>query len=101
MTEPALERLSRGQFSVHLRTRAIEVDDEGVLIGPTYLPVGSNRVERLLADTVVFVSIDRPNRALADELARRGMRAQLVGDALSPRYLGRAIHEGWMAGAAA
>ena len=99
MTEPALERLARGRFTMHLRTRAIEIDDGGVLVGRTYEAAGGNAVTRLPADTVVFVSINRPNRALHDALSAVGRRARIVGDANSPRQLGAAIREGWHAGA--
>lgn len=99
MTEPALERLSRGEFRLMLRTRAIAIEDDGVLVGPTYLPRGSNQHEKVRADTVIFVSPNRPNRALADELAGTGIEVHVVGDANSPRYMPGAIREGHLAGA--
>ncbi len=100
MTEPALQRLSKGQCTVLTRTRALAVDDEGVLVGPTYLPKTSNQRTRVPADTVVFVSINRPNRDLYDVLMEKGVNVRVVGDANTPRYLQMAIREGHLAGAA-
>jgi 2,4-dienoyl-CoA reductase-like NADH-dependent reductase (Old Yellow Enzyme family)/thioredoxin reductase len=100
MTEPALQRLSRGKFTTMLRTRAISIDDTGVVVGPTYLPKTSNQTIRVPADTVVFVSRNRPDRALFDDLKARGVDARIVGDANSPRFIPTAIREGNLAGAA-
>lgn len=100
MTEPALERLSRGEFRLMLRTRAIAVEDGGVVVGPTYLPRGSNQREKIPADTIVFVSVNRSNRGLADALEGSGIEVHVVGDANSPRLMPAAIREGHLAGAA-
>lgn len=64
-----------------------------------YLSIGSNRVERLPADTVVLITANSPDRELADTLAAEGRNVRFVGDAASPCYLGVATREGWMAGA--
>jgi 2,4-dienoyl-CoA reductase-like NADH-dependent reductase (Old Yellow Enzyme family)/thioredoxin reductase len=100
MTEPALERLGRGDFRLLLRTRAIEIRANTAVVGPTYLPRDSNRTETLAADTVVFVSLNRPNRDLAATLSAAGTAFRVVGDANSPRFLQAAIREGHLAGAA-
>jgi 2,4-dienoyl-CoA reductase-like NADH-dependent reductase (Old Yellow Enzyme family)/thioredoxin reductase len=100
MTEPALERLSRGRFTHLARHRAIAIEDRTVVIGPTYLAKGANQVQRVKADTVVFVSINRPNRELLAPLKAAGLSARLVGDAHAPRYLTAAMREGHLAGAA-
>lgn len=99
MTEPALQRLQRGDFGLRTRTRALSVDDQGVLVGPIYLPRTSNQVERLPADTVVFISHNRPNRDLYDALVEAGLSVSIVGDANTPRQLQLAIREGHLAGA--
>ena len=101
MTVPALQRMSRGTFTVKTRTRAIAIEADGVLIGPTYAPVGSNQVTKAPADTVVFVSANHANRELYNELSERGLSVRLAGDANAPRFLPTAIREGHMAGAAA
>jgi NADPH-dependent 2,4-dienoyl-CoA reductase/sulfur reductase-like enzyme len=101
MTEPALRRLSRGRFTVHTRTRAISVDSEGVTVAPVYLPRTSNLTTKLPADTVVFVSRNRPNREMYDELKVRGVDVSVVGDAQAPRFIPVAIREGNAAGASA
>lgn len=99
MTVPALQRMSRGAFTVKTRTRAIAVESDGVLVGPTYAPAGSNQVTKVPADTVVFVSANAANRSLYEELAARGITARVVGDANAPRFLPTAIREGHVAGA--
>ncbi len=50
--------------------------------------------QELDAETVVLVSGGLSERGLADELAGSSMTVHLVGDALSPRTLQSAIHEG-------
>jgi 2,4-dienoyl-CoA reductase-like NADH-dependent reductase (Old Yellow Enzyme family) len=101
MTEPALQRLSRGHFSTMLRARAIAIDAKGVVVGPTYLARGANETVHVPADTVVLVSLNRPNRDLYDSLVAQGTDVRIVGDANSPRFLPAAIREGHLAGAAA
>jgi len=100
MPEPALQRLSRGAFTHRLRTRAIAVEGRTVLLGPTYLPATQNQPEVAPADVVVFISPDRPNRALYDTLAGRVSVLRVVGDANAPRFLETAVHEGHRAAAA-
>ncbi|BCW90951.1 NADPH dehydrogenase [Alphaproteobacteria bacterium SO-S41] len=99
MSEPALQRLGAGAFQLHLRSRAIAIDAEGVVFGPTYLPVRSNRVQRAPADIVVLVTANRPNRDLYDALEGRVPQVFIAGDANAPRYLETAVREGHRAGA--
>lgn len=99
MTEPALQRLGRGRFTHLARTRVISIEKEEVVLGPTYLPTGSNQATRAPADTVVFVSANSPNRELLAPVRAAGLTARLIGDANTPRYLPAAIREGHMAGA--
>ncbi len=87
--EPALERLSRGDFKLMTFTRAIAVEDGGVIVGPVYK---SNTTTRLPADTVVFVSGNRPNREILEGLPATLPRS-LVGDANGARFLHAAIAE--------
>jgi hypothetical protein len=75
------------------------VESDGVLVGPTYLPKGSNQVTKLPADTVVFVSPNHPNRTLYDELVAKGVDTRVIGDANAPRFIPVAIREGNIAGA--
>lgn len=100
MTEPALQRLSSGPFTLRLRSRAVSIGDDGVVIGPTYLPAGSNLGETAPADVVVFVSANRPNRELYDALVGRVGNLRIIGDANAPRFLETAVREGRVAGAA-
>jgi len=94
MNEPALERMSRGDLAVRLRSRAIAVEDDAVVIGPTYLPATTNQVERAPANVVVFISANRSNRELHAALADKGLTMHVVGDANTPRSLESAVHEG-------
>jgi hypothetical protein len=68
-------------------------------VGPAHLTDDRVDTERLAADTVVFVSHNRPNRELYSELLRRVADLRVVGDANSPRFLETAIREGHIAGA--
>lgn len=98
MTEPALTRLSTKPFELHTRMRTLSIDDDGVLVGPTYVQDGAGS-KKLPADTVVFVSLNHANRDLFNELRNRGLTARIIGDANSPRFLGQAIREGNVIGA--
>lgn len=97
MTEPALQRLSRGEFSVRLRSRLVAIEEERVLVAPIYLDPGSNHTESIPANVVVFVSFNRSNREIYDDLQGK-IDVKVVGDANSPRFLQAAIHEGHVAG---
>ena len=100
MTEPALQRLSRGAFGQRLRSRVVAVEDRTVVIAPTYLPAAGNQRETLAADVVVLVSANRPNRDLHAALVGQVDSLALVGDANAPRYLETAVREGHLAAAA-
>jgi len=96
--EPALQRLHRGRFHLHLRSRVISVGPGCVTVLPTFLPRDSANARELPAERVVFISHNAPNRALAEELANSGLSVRLIGDANSPRFLPNAIREGRLAG---
>jgi hypothetical protein len=98
MNIPALQRLSRHGFDSRVRTRAIRIENDGVVIGPTYLAPGSNRTEKIPADTVVFVSFNHANRELYARLEGRGLDVHVIGDSNSPRLLAAAIREGNLVG---
>ncbi len=100
LNAPALARLQRGAFSLHLRSRALRIDKDSVTIAPTFASC-DNAVLTVRADSVVFVSANRPNRDLADALDASGLPVTLVGDAAAPGFLQAAIRSGHMAGAAA
>ena len=101
MTEPALRRMVPQGLRIATRTRVLEITDRSVVTAPVFIADSSNLREEIMADTVVFVSHNRPEGGtVAEDLARRGMRVRVIGDALSPRYLQTAIREGHLAGAA-
>ncbi|HKX79405.1 MAG TPA: FAD-dependent oxidoreductase [Novosphingobium sp.] len=100
MNEAALTRLNRGNFQYRTRSRAIEIEKDGVIVGPIFSPPESNVTEKFAADTVVFVSLNMPNRELGDELIERGIETHIVGDAHAPQFLSFATFRGHSAAAA-
>jgi 2,4-dienoyl-CoA reductase-like NADH-dependent reductase (Old Yellow Enzyme family)/thioredoxin reductase len=100
MNEPFLTRMQGKPFEYKIRTRAIAVEGRTVVVGPVHLTDDSADTEVLPAETVVFVSHNRPNRELHAGLDPRHPDVRLVGDANSPRFLETAIREGHIAGAA-
>ena len=94
-TEPALERLMKnGKFTLFTRHRLAEVQAQECIIAPTHDGAG----RRVSAETVVFVTANRPNRDLQDALAGQTPVLHVIGDANSPRFLDAAIREGNFAG---
>jgi hypothetical protein len=99
MNEPFLTRMQRKPFRYLIRTRAIAIEPNAVVVGPVHLTDDKIDTERLAADTVVLVSHNRPNREVYAELLGRVPDLKVVGDANSPRYLESATREGHIAGA--
>jgi hypothetical protein len=101
ITEPALNRMHKaGDFSYHIRTRAIAINEGSVRVGPESFWYESGAGEfDIPADVVVFVSTNRSNRDVYDALKSRSLNPLITGDANSPRYLQVAIREGHIAGA--
>jgi pyruvate/2-oxoglutarate dehydrogenase complex dihydrolipoamide dehydrogenase (E3) component len=99
MTEAALQRLDRGHFRQMLRSRGVAIEKDTVVIAPSYVAAGSNVSEAIAADTVVLISLNRPNRDLYDALVGQGADVRVVGDANSPRFLSYATRDGHVAGA--
>jgi 2,4-dienoyl-CoA reductase-like NADH-dependent reductase (Old Yellow Enzyme family)/thioredoxin reductase len=71
-------------------TKIVEIRPASVVIEPP----NHWRREILDVDTVVMATGWRPSNYLATDLAARGYRTVTVGDALEPRKLLNAIHEG-------
>jgi 2,4-dienoyl-CoA reductase-like NADH-dependent reductase (Old Yellow Enzyme family) len=99
MNEPFLTRMAGKKFRWMIRTRAIAIQPGEVIVGPAHLTADDVDTERLPADTVVFVSNNRPNREIFVDLSGRNVDVRVVGDANSPRFLETAIREGHIAGA--
>ncbi|MFY9329448.1 MAG: FAD-dependent oxidoreductase [Georgfuchsia sp.] len=98
--EPFEQRMQDKDFHYAIRTRALAIEDGAVVVGPVALTSDANQ-RRIPADTVVFVSHNRPNRELYEQLRERGLDVKVIGDANSPRYLETAVREGYLAGMAA
>lgn len=99
MVDPFLQRMQGKPFRPVIRTRAIAIDDAGVLVGPSYLFDDTTDTSHLTADTIVFVSHNRQNREVYDALEGEIESLHVVGDAAAPRFLHLAIREGHIAGA--
>lgn len=98
MSEPALRWMTPKGLRVRVRTRLLEVTRDSVIAVPTYLDSASNMREEIPADYVVLFSHNRPIRGLAEVLPPGVQRVEVIGDAISPRYLQAAIREGQLAG---
>jgi NADPH-dependent 2,4-dienoyl-CoA reductase/sulfur reductase-like enzyme len=98
--EPALRRMYSHPFEMHLRMRAVAISRDGVTIAPTYLPKSTNHTRTVPADTVVFISPNRPNREIYEQLRAAGIDVSVVGDAQTPRFLPVAMKEARLAGVA-
>lgn len=100
MTSPTLGRFAHHRFTLHSRSHVVSIAKHSAIIAPIYLTAEGDRAWQIVpADTVVFITHNRPNRALFDELAGK-MDVRLIGDALSPRLMETAIREGYLAGTA-
>ncbi|MDR7156828.1 2,4-dienoyl-CoA reductase-like NADH-dependent reductase (Old Yellow Enzyme family)/thioredoxin reductase [Sphingobium xenophagum] len=97
MGEPALKRMLPKGLKVLTRMRLTEITRNSVIAMPTVLGSYSNMREDIPADYVVLVSHNRSIRNIADGLAATSLKVELVGDALSPRYLQAAIRDGHLA----
>ncbi|WP_340315827.1 oxidoreductase [Rhizorhabdus argentea] len=92
---PALRRFADlGNFRPLTNTKLVAIDKTHCNVRSLY----SAFVERIPADTVVFINARDPLRSLYDELCARGFRKgqniALAGDALAPRDIQYAISEG-------
>ena len=99
VNEAALTRLNRGDFHYYTRTRATSISSDSVTIAPTFAAADSNMAQTVPADTVVIVSLNRPNRDLYDDLKARGQDVSIAGDVGDPRFLAYATLGGHTVGA--
>jgi len=100
MNEPFLIRMQGKPFRFMIRTRAIAIEADAVVVGPTVLTDDDADTTRIEADTVVLVTNNRCNRDIYNTLSERNSDIRVIGDANSPRFLETAIREGHLAGAA-
>lgn len=94
--EPALERLNKGDFTLIERAQLQSFDGATARIQPNDGRSGYD----VPAQWAVFVSHNRPALGPFEGLDLRAPGFLVVGDALSPRFLPRAIAEGNAAGRA-
>ncbi len=100
IVEPALSRLDNGHFVIHARHYLASVDSNTVAIRPTYEYAAArpNRVTAIPADLVIYVSANRSNRELFDDLQDAEIDLRVIGDANRPRFLEHAMADGRLAG---
>lgn len=97
VAQPALERLrASGRFTLRTRSRLDAIAPGSVVLGGAD---GSER-EDVRADAVVLVTLNRPNRDIADAASELGLPLHVVGDARHPEFLPAAIAQGHEAGRA-
>ena len=95
MVAPALARMAGKDIRLLTRTRLVAVGDN---LGSVRLQgIHDDEPFEVQADSVVFISHNRPLRELVDELDAQPFTVVAVGDAMSPRFLENAIREGHMA----
>ncbi len=95
--DPFLMRVKGKPFHWMIRTRVISIGPREVIVGPVHLMADDEETQRLPADTVVFISSNRPNREIFDALSGGNIDVYRVGDANSPRFIEAAIREGHLA----
>lgn len=94
VTAPTLGRFPHDRFTAHPRSHVLSIASDSVEVAPVYLTRDADVRRTLPADTVVLVSLNRPRRQLADELASSGVECHLIGDAKTPRFMENAMAEG-------
>jgi NADPH-dependent 2,4-dienoyl-CoA reductase/sulfur reductase-like enzyme len=86
----ALSRLYACPFHLYVSHSLVRIDRDACAIRP----LAGGREQVVTADLVVLVTANAPTRNLFDELRDSPCETVLVGDALSPRDMLSAIHEG-------
>ena len=61
------------------------------------MPIYEGPSRSVPAETIVFVTANRPNRELYNVLGGKVGELHIVGDANSPRFMGAAFREGHLA----
>ena len=87
---PLRARFSAGGGTMRPGTVVLSWDGDGAVVRN----VGTGAEDRLLADTLVIAETAVAETRLADELRRRGIAFDAVGDCVAPRRASLAIYEG-------
>lgn len=88
-----LAELGMHQVDVKLCQTLIAIEDDGAVVAD---PAGNQT--KIAADSIVLCTGYMPDHKLYRELRGKVSELYLVGDANSPRLIGEAIEEGWIAG---
>jgi hypothetical protein len=86
----SMRRLNQGNFRLLVNHHLVNIGKEHCEVHA----IGVTKTERIAADITVVVTSQVPVRDLFDELRAKVSTAVLAGDALSPRDLMAAIHDG-------
>jgi NADPH-dependent 2,4-dienoyl-CoA reductase/sulfur reductase-like enzyme len=86
-----LHRVIRKKGELLLNTRVVRVSDEGAVVSTR----GEER--ELAVDTVVWAVGSRPELEVVEAAKELGLEVKVVGDAVKPRRLLEAVHEGYRA----
>lgn len=92
----SMRRLNQGEagFRLMVNSHLVEIGKDHCQVRG----IGVTKAERIAADVTVVVTSQVPVRDLYDELREKIPAAVLAGDALSPRDLMAAMHDGHRAG---
>jgi hypothetical protein len=90
----SLRRLNQGVFRLLVNHHLVEIGRDHCLVRG----IGVTRTERIAADITVVVTSQVPVRDVYDEVRAKVPSAVLAGDALSPRDLLAAMHDGHRVG---
>lgn len=83
------ERLMSGAFDLVVSSVPLGITPDAVVVGSP----NSSRRRTLPADTVVHVSVPRPERELAEVLVAEGLAVHVIGDAAGGHGIQKAIRE--------
>lgn len=97
LTTPVLEFLARHAVRIIHRTLVRSVRHGGVVLQE----MDSGRCLDQAVDAIVAITPNRAHAPLGELPRRPGLDVHVVGDCLSPRLLGAAVREGFLAGLAA
>ncbi len=83
-----LHRVLRKQGELILNTRVVRVLEDGAIVSTR----GEERKQE--ADTVIWAVGSQPEKGVSEAAAKAGIKVVEAGDALEPRFLLDAVHEG-------
>jgi 2,4-dienoyl-CoA reductase-like NADH-dependent reductase (Old Yellow Enzyme family)/thioredoxin reductase len=83
------ERLMSGKFDLIVSSIPLRVTPDEVVIGSPF----ADRTRHLSADTVIHVTVPKPQRELAEALSEMGIAVHVIGDAAGGHGIQKAIRD--------